>query len=282
MSGNELIGRMNINLEGRRNLLVARSAERRINVRKSAGLWLPPIEIFTASTIWVIPEDVINVFVAVVGAGGGAGANGSVNNRRGGGGGAGALVLCENYDVSEKETIEITIGNGGSGGVNGQRGENGENTVFDGIVALGGGGGGGSEFALVGALNGGSGGGGGVRGNTVGSGGQSVQESIEGFLIYGHNGNDGRYAHSGVVIRGGGGGGAHAAPIENIGGEGKIILDKEYAKGGNSFSNFSGHGSTDGSNGQPNTGSGGNVSSEIDGTGGSGGSGVVILIYSNK
>ena len=98
MSGNELIGRMNINLEGRRNLLVARSAERRTNVRKSAGLW-SEIEKLMRQMVDLDIADNLKLWVH----------NGLVKTRTSGS----DLYVLKAYDISgeENDAVQATEAN---------------------------------------------------------------------------------------------------------------------------------------------------------------------------
>jgi hypothetical protein len=83
---------------------------------------------------WIVPAEVTEVDVLVVGGGGGGG--------NFGGGGAGALYEGTEISVSPAETIGITVGAGGAGSSSATvAGSNGLPTSFDDIVAFGGGGG---------------------------------------------------------------------------------------------------------------------------------------------
>lgn len=163
------------------------------------------------SHTWDVPSHVTEAEVLVVGGGGGGGAT------RGGGGGAGE-VLYKNVDVSENNTIAITVGSGGSGGTNPGDGscgygarnnaENGEKSEFGNLVAEGGGGG--APHGCDGK-DGASGGGGGTD---YGNGGSSTSE----------NGNPGGDAdvncgRSGLA---GGGGGAGEKGTTSICSDGYI------------------------------------------------------------
>ncbi len=75
----------------------------------------------------------MSVEVLVVAGGGGGGSNG-------GGGGAGGLIHSNVYPVVYGP-VSITVGNKGAGAASGVGG-NGQNSVFGGLVAIGGGGGG--------------------------------------------------------------------------------------------------------------------------------------------
>jgi hypothetical protein len=87
-----------------------------------------------SSGSWIVPAEVTEVDVLVVGGGGGGG--------NFGGGGAGALYEGTEIAVSPAETIAITVGSGGAGSSSTTAaGSNGSTTSFDDIVAFGGGGG---------------------------------------------------------------------------------------------------------------------------------------------
>lgn len=83
---------------------------------------------------WVVPAEVTEVDILVVGGGGGGG--------NFGGGGAGALFEDTDLAVTPAETIDITVGSGGAGTTSTTAaGSNGLPSSFDGVVAFGGGGG---------------------------------------------------------------------------------------------------------------------------------------------
>ena len=235
-------------------------------------------------------------------AGGGGGGSGTYGNAQGGGGG-GAGGYLSNYggtavDIGLATNHTVTVGGGGAagtvgGGSNSGYGGDGVDSVFYTYTATGGGGGG-SETVPAGRA-GGSGGG----GNYNGAGGAGSQ------------GNDGG---SGGSAGGSGGGGGHgsagAASTTTAGGNGgdgtsnAITGSATFYAGGGGAGGYDGglSGGTGGSGigggggdcvagasenacpGTVNSGSGGGGSNNAQNmarSGGAGGSGIVILRYSN-
>jgi hypothetical protein len=231
-----------------------------------------------------------NVEVLVVAGGGGGG-----GGRGGGGGGAGGVVHIKNYQLN-KNSINITVGNGGNGGTYGLSGSNGSNSNFDEIIAIGGGGGG--QSPSIGS-NGGSGGGTRTNTSTIASG-----LSTQNLERYGGSGFNGGTTGSGT-LSGGGGGGAGGIGGDHTSGNGGngIIVDitgeNIYYGGGGGGGNGStstatclgglgggGNGGyeTNGFDASNNTGGGGGGGGYIGSSGGSeiggnGGSGIVIVRY---
>ncbi|MFA5247978.1 MAG: PKD domain-containing protein [Patescibacteria group bacterium] len=246
----------------------------------------------TGTTTWTVPTGVSNVEYLVVAGGGSGGLNG------GAGGGAGGFRNNTSYSVTSGNSLAVIVGAGGATKITNGVGNIGGNSTFDTIISNGGGGGGCAVSSAGG--NGGSGGGATAGqtnhgyGNTppaspsqgndggdadlgvgdarptgggggagaagshgyaatgAGAGGAGVSSSITGNLTY--------YA-------GGGGGGASAAWTGAIRGDGGI--------GGG------GYGSVGANNAAPGTdGFGGGGGGCYDtGSGGAGGSGVVIIRY---
>lgn len=201
----------------------------------------------------------------IVAAGGGGG--GSTTGAEGGDAGAGGMLTGELGALTTGEVLTITVGAGGVGGVSGGgNGSVGGNSVLlssmGTLTAFGGGlGGGGNSSAPGGnAGNGGSGGGGG-GGTTNGLAGT-------GTVGQGNNGAD---APGGGAGAGGGGkGGAAVAGTSGVGAANNITgAYVTYAAGGVSIGG-------NGTDGAANTGNGGAGQQQL-GTGGTGGSGVVIL-----
>ena len=228
-----------------------------------------------------------NVEILVV-AGGGGGAG-----DYGGGGGAGGLIYYASYSVTP-QAYTVTVGAGGGGSTGSSiRGNNGFNSVFNSLTAVGGGGGGaeGNSAGKDGGSGGGSsysagagsptpgqgsaggsnlnatpyyaaagGGGAGAAGAagsgaTGGAGGAGLPYSISGATVY--------YAG------GGGGGGEQTITAGGAGGTGG------GGRGSNGGSGGAGVAGTD------NTGGGGGGGSGDYGIGAAGGSGIVIIRYSN-
>lgn len=252
------------------------------------------IQAFTESGAFTVPEGVTEVDVLVVAGGGGGG------SRSGGGGGAaGGLIYEENYGVTPKVEIPVTVGAGGQGGSANalERGGKGDNSAFGALLVSDGGGGGGGASASTNPLSigesGGSGGGGGRQDSAVSSGGSGG----------GGQGNDGGNGGGGTSYAGAGGGGAggpgqdNSAGTKGDGGAGIASSisgeNVTYAIGGQgsavgAASNAGGRGgggvavtSQHGTDGAPNTGGGGggggSLTGNVFGAGGNGGSGVVIV-----
>ena len=246
------------------------------------------IHVFTSSGTF-IAQSTINAEVLVV-AGGGGGGGGKYS---GGGGGAGGLIYNSAFTITANSHT-ITIGNGGAGGVGqGVSGTNGQNTTFSTLTAIGGGGG---ASRVTNAGNGGSGGGhgGGTATNGTGTSGQGYNGGVVG-------------TNSGV---GGGGGGAGGVggnvnpngTVPTMGGAGLQFTQFAsfggypagwFASGGGgaadggagaystAVNGGGGRGSGgDGEDGVANTGGGGGGAERAQTfTGGTGGSGIVIIRY---
>jgi len=231
-----------------------------------------------------------SVDILIVGGGGGGGRQ----HAAGGGGGGVLFKLAENLSVG---TYNITVGEGGAGAsVVPGNGGNGQDSVFNNFTAKGGGGGGSGATA---GLDGGSGGGAGGSGTSTNSGGSG--EPGQGY--------SGGANFAGTNRPGGGGGGAggigQAAPNVTTAGNGGIGLDiwgNGYGGGGGGSTYDGGtagtasHGGGDGGAGSTDTkndgipatantgggGGGGNRAGALIGSGGQGGSGVVIVRYKKK
>ncbi|BFT94552.1 hypothetical protein MNSC_05600 [Minisyncoccus archaeophilus] len=247
------------------------------------------------SYTWVVPAEISQVEVLVVGGGGGGG-----DYYYGGGGGAGGVVYHSNKSVSGN--ISITVGAGGLVKANGG------NSVFGDIVAIGGGAGGDYNGRTKG-VDGGSGGGTAMSANVARPWyGISTQTNSGGGVGYGHNGGD---IDPNDAVGGAGGGGAGSSGGSNLvksldgqrGGDGIMFNitgeNVVYAAGGGGGAYYTGALGGDGGSGgiggrgssgsifatagTPNTGSGGGggwhggVNSNSKGKGG--GSGIVIVRY---
>ena len=214
-------------------------------------------------------------------AGGGGGGGGYYTDL--GGGGAGGLVYHSRKYLTE-QSFNVIVGNGGL------QSTNGEDSIFDNITAIGGGAGKYSQ----GYGDGGSGGGCGISG--IMSGGVATQTDSGGGIGYGHCGG----VSGGNMAYGGGGGGAGDDGNTNgyaYGGDGlefSITGTPTYYAGGgggagsgdwdifaNGGNGGGGGGSRNwnvgGNNGTVNTGGGGGAGWNY--SGGSGGSGVIIVSY---
>ena len=233
---------------------------------------------------WVAPTGVTSVKALVI-AGGGGGAD------NGGGGGAGGMIYNAAYSVTPGTSYTVTVGSGGRGGSGSSNlPQNGKNSVFATLTAVGGGSG--SQQGVVAAGNGGSGGGGSYN-YTTGGTPTSGQ---------GNSGGTGSYGNGGNTYYGAGGGGAGGAGYnggDSRGGPGlanSITGSLKYYAGGGGGNYFitnsptwavGGIGGGGSSNtgvytmGAANTGGGGGTRGGNNGYWSTGGSGVVILSYTN-
>lgn len=233
---------------------------------------------------WTAPAGVTSVQALVIGGGGGGADNG-------GGGGAGGMVYNASYSVTPGQSYTVTVGSGGRGGSSSSNlPQNGKNSVFATITAYGGGSG--SQQGYVAAGNGGSGGGGSYNYTTGGTG----------TAGQGNNGGTGSYGNGGNTYYGAGGGGAGGAGYnggDSRGGPGlanSITGTLKYYAGGGGGNYFitnsptwavGGIGGGGSSNtgvytmGAANTGGGGGTRGGNNGYWSTGGSGVVILSYTN-
>jgi hypothetical protein len=246
------------------------------------------------------------VDVLVVAGGGGAGY--STGNLPSGGGGAGGLIYKTGYAIN-KNSYDITVGNGGNpaassgSGANGAlRGENGGSSLFGEsgstarLEAPGGGGGASHNGSTY--NTGGSGGSGGGASAYASSGGNVSKfffdgslKPADGLIAFGNKGG-GKSGGHGYNAHGGGGaassGGTAPEYMGANGGMGKKISISGtpiwYAAGGagsgnSTYNTLEGYGANQGNAGTPNTGGGGSGAtiSGNGGPGGAGGSGTVIV-----
>jgi len=225
-----------------------------------------------------------NIKALVVAGGGGGGGS------TGGGGGAGGLLYNSSLAI-RPGTYTVTVGAGGNGGPNQAQGTNGGNSIFDGMIAIGGGAGGYSYNSTAGnnGLSGGSGG-----------GGESYYGSYQSETGIPGQGNTGGMPLGTASGAGGGGAGGNGAGGvgTNVGGAGGIGVTNSitgssvyYAGGGGGSQNGAGGSggggaganattTNIGTTGTPNTGGGGGGGwAYAGGLGGAGGSGVVIISY---
>lgn len=189
-------------------------------------------QIFRASGVFVVPQNVHDVFVTLVGGGGGGA--GSINGApySGGGGGGGGVVYRDRIAVIPGEPYSVQIGAGGSGGYGSSGGGTYANsngtaggiTSFGSLLSVSGGGGGNCQpFQACGGLPGGAefssvGGSGDVSGESGGAGGGCLYAPS---LSAGHSGV------TGVLFGGGGSGGRGSIYSENggNGGQGLCIIE---------------------------------------------------------
>ena len=244
-----------------------------------------------------------NVEVLVVAGGGGTGYS---QYHNGGGGGGG--VVYHSAKFLSSGGITVTVGDGGTGGPGtGTPGTNGGNSVFGDITAIGGGYGG--AYSTIPGNNGGSGGGGAENGGEASHvPGNAIQGNSGGGTGYGHNGGagfsggqgagggGGAGTSGGVGVlnsRGGTGGDGFNSSISGLnvyyggGGGGANYYGNTTSSGGlggggTGFSLSGGNGAAGSANGAANTGggAGGYERSDLR-SGGSGGSGIVIVRYPN-
>ena len=161
---------------------------------------------------FTVPDGVSDISAVCIGGGGGGG--GSGNTEDGGGGGGGGLSYGT-ITVTPKESLDVTVGEGGeSGGITGD-GETGGDSKIErsGTVLLQGEGGDGGEFGFSTSGEGGEGGastgtdriGGGAGGD--GGTGYSAGGGGGGAGGYEGNGGNGRGVSGGAAYDGSGGGG---------------------------------------------------------------------------
>jgi hypothetical protein len=234
-------------------------------------------------------------YLVVAGGGGGAGMYQT------GGGGGGGLLTAAGYAVTAGSPITVTVGAGGAGGPQLNNGYPGQNSVFGSITAYGGGYGG---NATIGG-DGGSGGGTAPYGSPTPGKGVYPGSTYISAPRQGHDGSTGHNASG--IARGGAGGGAGGAGasgdvITNQGGMGVLSsisgTSTGYAGGGgggsygippgNAYAGYGGGGGggspgrLDAESGTQNTGGGGGGTERYgSGAGGAGGSGIVIIRYSD-
>ena len=229
------------------------------------------------SSLEILYPGLVEYLVVAGGGGGGARLYGS-----GGGGGGGLFTGEINIDTNQYEVI---VGSGGLGGqptsssINILPGDNGGDSSIFGIVAVGGGGGGGAVDVGNVGRDGGSGGGSGVNS-------QGLQGS-RGLGIVGQ-GNDGGNSFGAGTTRAGGGGGGAGGPGQDAqsstGGSGGAGIESSitgdvmvYATGGRGGDRFHPVIAQDGTNSLGEGGEGAGTDSQT--SGGSGGSGIVIVRY---
>jgi len=218
-------------------------------------------------------------YLVVAGGGSGAGEFVGGTTLGGGGGGAGGYrtsIGGSPLSLNSNTNYTVTIGAGGAGPTGDVVGVSGSNSVFATITSAGGGGASGHSFA---SLAGGSGGGAGVN-STPGAGNTPSTSPAQGFA--GGNG------HTAGPGGGGGGGGATAVGANasgTTGGAGGAGASNSitgtavtYSIGGNGRT---ASGQSNGANATANTGNGGEGSTTTgpNTTGGSGGSGIVVVRY---
>jgi hypothetical protein len=294
MSGNLSMGSHNINLVSEPSISTDAATKNYVDSHSKGGSVFvnytstfvdTKIRSYTTvnSTSWIAPAGVTSIDYLIVG-GGGSGS--------GGGGGAGGLIYGTSYAVSPGVSYTITVGAGGTapGNMAGY-GQNGGSSSFNSIIAVGGGRG--STDPGVGDAGGS--GGGGFKAN---AGGDADYLSPR----QGYDGGSGRINTYGWGGGGGGSGsvGSNAAANAGNGGDGtsNSITGSAvtYAGGGGGGVDARGGGGpgSGGSGGGGNGASGGSAGSGTNGLGGggggagynpgygtpgNGGSGIVIIKY---
>jgi len=249
----------------------------------------------------VTPSPAVGLLVDyLVVAGGGGGGRGQFH---GAGGGAGGMLTGTSYSLSASTNYTVTVGAGGTGGnfdfINATSGNT---SLFAGISTVGGGRGGNQNLA---GGNGGSGGGSGRSAapgaGTAGQGFSGGTGALSGFPSLGAGGGGGASAAgvAGTSTKGGNGGDGLQSSINGTatyyaGGGGGSVVDitniANLGYGGLGGGGRGGSGTTSGSfiatgatSGIVNTGGGGGGAERNSGLrlGGAGGSGIIILKYSD-
>jgi hypothetical protein len=257
--------------------------------------------IFTSSGTFTVPSGVTQVSAVCIGGGGGASGSPGTSLFSGGGGGGGGLAYGT-FTVTPGESLNISTGPGGTNasGTN-PGGDGASSSISSGaqtLLSAGGGGGG---------INGGPGntssGTGGTSGNVSGSekdgggdggiGGSSNNNNGGGggggAGGYNGNGGNGGIGNGGVGGGGngggGGGGGGQSAPGTQNNGGGGVGYSGEGSSGSGGSVNNPGTGGSGGVSGGyagvggSYGGGGGGAEDDTNGVGGSGGPGVVRIIW---
>jgi len=261
-------------------------------------------KVWTSDDTWIVPDGVTSISAVCVGGGGGASIGGG--GWSGAGGGGGGLSYGNAISVVPRQTLTITVGDGGEGDLSGEAGgdssifsEAGNTTVLMAEGGVGGGyrsaGGQGGEGNLGDfADGGGDGGDGGTAtqnanfqdaqgGGGGGAGGYSGAGGNGGYGLY--NGSPGEYlisptnGSSGATSSGAAGGGGPSGG-DGEGGGGVGIIEKGDT-GGSASRNSDGE---SGSSGTEGTGAGGNYGGggggrQSTGTANDGASGAVRIIW---
>jgi len=214
-------------------------------------------------------------YLVVAGGGGGGYGTGSAG-RGAGGGGAGGLLTASSYSITSGTSYSISVGQGGAAGAgSGSNGSNGENSVFGTFTAVGGGGGA-AQAGGNGSI-GGSGGGGGAQ-----SDGSSYGLGAVGTAGQGNTGGNGHSTFPGGGGGGGGAGGVGQVGTAGAGGAGGAGVSNSYSGGAATYATGgAGGGATTPVAGSANTGNGGGGATQAGVAAAAGGSGIVIIRYSN-
>ena len=232
-----------------------------------------------------------------------AGGGGGGPSYVGGGVGAGGYRTATDYVVTSGSAITVTVGAGGAAQpTSASAGNDGVASVFGSITSTGGGGGScsgpgaaGSSYAYNAGRAGGSGSGS-TKSAAVGAGtsgqGNNGGTGLDGFSVYtGGGGGGGAGAVGGNSSNpppsgGAGGVGLNWNSLGTFyaggGGGGVDVSAVTIAAGGNGGGGSGGNTATAATAGTANTGGGGGGSGTSNGTGKAGGSGIVIIRYSNN
>lgn len=237
---------------------------------------------FNSTSTWTAPSTVSTISALVV-AGGGGGGVGSYGGH--GGGGAGGVQYTTSLAVTPNTTYAITVGAGAGANASGSASSIGS------ILSCSGGGNGGYNNIVGG--NGGSGGGG-PGDNGTGSATHTSSGANGGTGISGQGNNGGPSTNAqGFGGSGGGGKGSAGTSASVTPGNGASYTfgPTTYYVGGGGYGGSNGgqYSNTtwggggisgrNGQNGATNTGGGGGAKGQNKGSGGSGGSGLVVLGY---
>ena len=195
--------------------------------------------------------------------GGGGGGAGSPYGNYGGGGGGGGYTRTETKTVT-LTAYSIVIGAGGSAGDNSSNGGAGGTTSAFGVTASGGMGGPGGHNELIRGANGGSGGGSSAgTGGSDGSDGGGINHTGAPWGGIGQHTTTREFGEASGTLYAGGGGGAGN----------RDQLDVVFAGGAGGGANGGGWGNA----AAANTGGGGGGVGYTRGSGGAGGSGIVVI-----
>ena len=257
--------------------------------------------VFTASGTFTVPSGVTQVSVVCIGGGGGASGSPGTSLYSGAGGGGGGLAYGT-FSVTPGESLTISTGPGGAGASDTNSGGDGASSSISRgaqtLLSAGGGGGGinggpgntstgtGGAYGSYGGIavgGGGNGGTGGSSNNDNGGGGGG------GAGGYNGNGGSGGIGNSGVGEDGnggggGGGGGQSLGGLQNNGGGG-VGYSGEGNSGIGGNINYPGTGGSGGGSGGSGAvggtygGGGGGAEDDTNRVGGSGGPGVVRIIW---
>ncbi len=221
-------------------------------------------------------------------AGGGGVHSGAGGQGGSGGGGAGGVLT--GFETITTGTYNVTVGNGGSNSSSSSVGVGGDSSVFS-ITAFGGGKG--VQSPGEGTLDGGSGAGGGIFANETSQTNSDAVPPGSGVAGQGNDGGVGSTANGGTTGGGGGAGQPGDTNGDGRGGDGissSITGSQKFyggGGGGNTINNGGsgeisgglGGGGSSRQNGESNTGGGGGGFAPDTGSGGEGGSGIVIIRY---